>query len=172
MSISQMQTEWLIINTLQGLANLVIKRIEFNLLIQGGDMKREILFRGVNFQKEWVYGDLFHSYANDDIAIVYYREGSKTPTFDTVFPESVGQYTGLKDKNGKKIFEGDILEYIGKRKDNMNKVYHRKVVFHEGVFFLSVEDGVHYPVRTPIYEHNIVNWDVVGNITNNPELMK
>ena len=38
--ISQMQTEWLIINTPQGLANLVIKHIEFNLLIQGGNMKR------------------------------------------------------------------------------------------------------------------------------------
>ena len=170
--ISQMQTEWLIINTPQGLANLVIKHIEFNQLIQGGNMKREILFRGVNFQKEWVYGDLFHSYANDDTAIAYYREGSKTPTFDAVFPESVGQYTEFLDKNGKKIFEGDILEYIGKRKDNMNKVYHRKVVFHEGAFFLSVEDGVYYPVRTPIYEHNIVDWDVVGNVTDTPELMK
>ena len=170
--ISQMQTEWLIINTPQVLANLVIKHIEFNLLVRGGNMKREILFRGVNFQKEWVYGDLIHSYANDDIAIAYYREGSKTPTFDAVFPESVGQYTEFKDKNGKEIFEGDILEYIGKRKDNMNKVCHRKVVFLEGAFFLSVEDGVHYPVRTPIYEHNIVDWDVVGNVTDTPELMK
>ena len=54
----------------------------------------------------------------------------------------------------------------------MNKVYHRKVVFHEGAFFLSVEDGVHYPVCSPIYEHNIVDWDVVGNVTDTPELMK
>ena len=52
-------------------------------------MKRYILFRGINFQKEWVCGDLVHSYANDDVAIAYYKEGSKTPIFDAVFPESV-----------------------------------------------------------------------------------
>ena len=66
------------------------------------NMDREILYRGINFQKEWVYGDLFHSYANDDIAIAYYREGCKTPTFDAIFPESFGQYTGLTDKMGLK----------------------------------------------------------------------
>ena len=141
-------------------------------------MKREILFRGINFQKEWVYGDLFHSYANDDIAIAYYREGSKTPTFDAIFPESFGQYTGLTDKEGNKIFEGDIvhLKGDGNGGTKVGKDYYRVVTFHEGSFCISIEDGVHYPVHTPIYEysdsHNIVNWDVVGNITDNPELMK
>lgn len=141
-------------------------------------MDREILFRGINFQKEWVYGDLFHSYANDDMAIAYYREGSKTPTFDAVFSESVGQYTGLKDKNGNKIFEGDVVHlkgdgYAGAK---IGKDYYRVVTFHEGSFCLSIEDGVHYPLHTPIYEHsdshNIVNWDVIGNVTDNPELIK
>lgn len=136
-------------------------------------MKREILFRGVNFQKEWVYGDLFHSYTNDDIAIAYYREGSKTPTFDAVFPESVGQYTEFKDKNGKKIFEGDILEYIGKRKDNMNKVYHRNVVFHKGMFaLLSKELPAYSALNYHCMEDGRLAWSVVGNIHDNPELIE
>ena len=136
-------------------------------------MKREILFRGVNFQKEWVYGDLFHSYTNDDIAIAYYREGSKTPTFDAVFPESVGQYTEFKDKNGKKIFEGDILEYIGKRKDNMNKVYHRNVVFHKGMFaLLSKELQAYSALKHHCMEDGRFAWRVIGNVHDNPELMK
>ena len=130
-------------------------------------MDREIKFRGQPIGKggKWMVG--IGAYKTDtDEHLVLNAKG------DSVEVVRLCQYTGFKGKNGKKIFEGDILEYIGKRKDNMNKVYHRKVVFHEGAFFLSVEDGVHYPVRTPIYEHNIENWDVVGNVTDTPELMK
>lgn len=124
-------------------------------------MKRDILFRGINFQKEWVYGDLFHSYANDDIAIAYYREGSKTPTFDAIFPESVGQYTGLKDKNGNKIFEGDIVEFTNLDLPNM------VIRFDNGSFMLCEDEN-------STYEELRMNYvvEVVGNIHDNPELIK
>lgn len=132
-------------------------------------MNREILYRGINFQKEWVYGDLFHSYANDDIAIAYYREGSKTPTFDAIFPESVGQYTGLKDKNGNKIFEGDIL-YQG-----------AKML---GVVCISARYGISIQKKSSTW--SLINFvldsdfdagvlsdiEVRGNIYDNSELMK
>lgn len=124
-------------------------------------MNREILYRGINFQKEWVYGDLFHSYANDDIAIAYYREGSKTPTFDAIFPESVGQYTGLTDKNGVKIFEGDIVEFTNLDLPNM------VIRFDNGSFMLCEGEN-------STYEELRMNYvvEVVGNIHDNPELIK
>lgn len=129
-------------------------------------MKREILFRGINFQKEWVYGDLFHSYANDDIAIAYYREGSKTPTFDAIFPESVGQYTGLTDKNGVKIFEGDIL--TGQNCRFVVKYDEQQAEFVAVNSMLPKGFGLPMS-QTWIDETNKI---ICGNIHNNPELMK
>ena len=132
-------------------------------------MKREILFRGVNFQKEWVYGDLFHSYANDDIAIAYYREGSKTPTFDAVFPESVGQYTRLKDKNRKKIFEWDILfqgqEFLGVV--CVSKRYGVSILKKTTTWSL-----INFVLDSDFDAGVLSDIEVRGNIYDNPELIK
>lgn len=124
-------------------------------------MKRDILFRGINFQKEWVYGDLFHSYANDDIAIAYYREGSKTPTFDAIFPESFGQYTGLTDKNGVKIFEGDIIS-IGEP----NIKY---ITMWRNDGFCAKQIGSSSYIGLTYWASDI---EVLGNVIDNPELIK
>ena len=124
-------------------------------------MKREILFRGINFQKEWVYGDLFHSYANDDIAIAYYREGSKTPTFDAIFPESFGQYTGLTDKNGVKIFEGDIIS-LG----DPNIKY---LTMCRNAGFAAKQIGTSSYIGLTYWASDI---EVLGNVIDNPELIK
>ena len=147
-------------------------------------MDREILFRGkLEYNGKWIYGDLLQ-YEDGDVAIF----GDKLSSFgcectemskrDRVNPDTNGQYTGLKDKDGNKIFEGDIVHLKGDGYDGakVGKDYYRVVTFHEGSFCLSIEDGVHYPLHTPIYEHcdshSIVNWVVVGNVTDNPEIIK
>lgn len=142
-------------------------------------MKRELLFRGkLEYNGKWIYGDLLQ-YENGDVAIF----GEKLSSFgcectemskrDRVIPDTIGQYTGLKDKNGNKIFEGDILEYIGKREDNMNKVYRRKVVFHEGMFaLLSKELPAYSALNYHCMKDGRFAWHVIGNVHDNPELMK
>ena len=135
-------------------------------------MKREILFRGFNNKhKEWRYGYYFVNRGQHFIVEDKIETNPILSEEDfAVNPETIGQYTGLKDKNGKKIFEGEILEYIGKRKDNMNKVYHRKVVFHEGMFaLLSKELQAYSALKHHCMEDGRSAWRVIDNIHDNPE---
>ncbi len=141
-------------------------------------MKREILFRGKRKNGQWVYGSLVVS-ENINPAIYYGVGKGLVRQLDWCYvnPDTIGQYTGLKDKNGKKIFEGDIVHIKGNGYGGakVGVDYHRVVTFHNGTFCLSM-CGRKYDTHTGIYEHNaslsIENWDIIGNVTDNPELMK
>jgi uncharacterized phage protein (TIGR01671 family) len=128
---------------------------------------REILFRGKRMENgEWVQGDLLQN-----VDCLKIREQEKdvkhiAKSFEVV-PDAVGQYTGLTDKNGEKIFEGDILQftYTG---DNEGVEGIASVVFERGKF--GVLWGWHKElVCLDGFANTTV--EVIGNTHDNPELL-
>lgn len=129
-------------------------------------MEREILFRGKRLSNgEWVKGFYCHiphgRYGQDEHLIQTIKNNGKIGTLERVDPASAGQYTGLTDKNGVKIFEGDILrtrEWEGKRT--------AVVIFENGMFRAHRMSLVTWTVNPGIY-----NCEIIGNIHDNPELL-
>ena len=136
---------------------------------------REILFRGISRDTQtFVFGDLLQWKDGDcDICVndLDTNEKIKCP----VHSKTVGQFTGLYDKNGTKIFEGDILEIVtfgGEEK--------RRTVIGIGVCLQVEEDDEKVfavycdyfkkPVVFPSEHSDLV--EIIGNIYDNPELLK
>ena len=138
---------------------------------------REILFRGKTEEGEWVQG----------YPIRIYEYGGKVweiVPFDTmndinhfVIPETVGQFTGLTDKNGKKIFEGDILAETW-----WGELYAKNPIlckFHNGSFCFTkyrIWDTANDCKRAWVWKQRFLKktlkyCEVIGNIHDNKELL-
>lgn len=128
---------------------------------------REFLFRGKTSKGNWCYGYIGGSKEypefifpfNDYIGI-------------RVIPETVGQFTGLTDKNGKKIFEGDIVRVKITQTEDIKTYGNCK---YKVGFIVYNEDFALFTCKNNFM--NFINWafndyEVIGNIHDNPELLE
>ena len=133
---------------------------------------REILFRGKDIAGNWHYGVPL-VFTEDYVCITAPHTYNKA-----VSPETIGQYTGLTDKNGKKIFEGDIV-----------KITDSIVDFETTAYIAFGNPNCQYnwgwqlvPLQKKPFAVEILHWvemeetgafiEVIGNIHDNPELLK
>jgi len=112
---------------------------------------RKILFRGKRTDTgEWVYGLPFAYQAVLDVEGIETWDGEK----HRIDPSTVGQYTGLTDKNGNMIFEGDLIVMATSRM--------HEIKFADGGFFM---EGTTIPIRY------VGKFTIAGNRWDNPELI-
>lgn len=128
---------------------------------------REILFRGKQIiNGDWVEGNLLiPDLSNRDTQILM---STDTYCIRNVIPSTVGQYTGLTDKNGKKIFEGDIID----TPDRLVKVVWLAGNAQFDLHFIRYKDEVAITNFKGIHMHDLKEYEVIGNIHDNSELLE
>ena len=116
---------------------------------------REIKFRGRVPDKEWLYGDLRHIGNNLIYIVDKFGHGS------SVNPNTVGQFTGLHDANGREIYEGDVIKLD-------NEVYIVSWAKYSACWFVDLKNFG----PSLFTQYHAGKSIVIGNVHDNPELLR
>lgn len=136
-------------------------------------MQREVKFRGKRVDNgEWVYGSLLISEPQEkSLEPLHYFICPLDKGYHRVIPETIGQYTGLHDKNGKEVYEGDIIQFndgivINKSNTHKSAV---KWVDELGGFYIHADCIGYYQVNPS--QCKMYHFEVIGNVFEDPELI-
>lgn len=126
---------------------------------------REIKFRGRDEHGEWHYGAFMGVFYDGVVAPIEYANIYDDGMATRVLPDTVGQFTGLKDSSGKEIYEGDILS-LREGSDEMIKV----IDFYAAITELDLSEMMNLRRLDYYFERGEVR--VIGNVHDNPELLE
>ena len=133
---------------------------------------REILFKGKRDDNgEWIFGYYVHlpigRCGEEEHLIQALEADGRMGILHRVIPETVGQYTGLKDKNGKRIFEGDICQNI-KTGEIVSVKWHGTMAGFVWVVHQGKGHNFDFGELFRAYD----KYKIIGNIHDNPELLE
>ena len=136
---------------------------------------RTIKFRGKSLSGEWLYGYLYKhgitppsNFLCIGQAVLPWKD---TVGFYVVDPDTVGQFTGMLDKNGHEIYEGDIIKIVEKFDDENVYTSNGVVCFEEGIY--ELQNGKHFAyLGWLMHNDDITKLEVIGNIHDNPDLIE
>ena len=147
---------------------------------------REILFRGKRTDNgEWVEGYYYKAkYCRTDdelcdyITVPHPKEYNEPSSHYIVNPDTVGQYTGVTDKNGERIFEGDIVKYKEACKFGDNDEMEEAEEQYLCTNIVEFKNGRFFPLpqrcdcEDYFFSYGSYDFEVVGNVHDNPELLR
>ena len=135
---------------------------------------RTIKFRAKAVSKnDWVYGNFIHSKRFEGCSNEFRIHEQETGIESDVLEETLGQFTGLHDKNGKEIYEGDIIRFNGVNDYSGKSGVVRVVFWDEDNSGWSVSHLTSEPSRSFALADKSMTPDreIIGNIHDNPELL-